>query len=1395
MSYDGFLKFSTKLDTSDFKKGVQDTEKDAKKLAATLAAEYRKAGMNQSEAMKKAWEDIKNSTNSGTETVKKSVQDTVKPSKDAASKISTAFKDCFKSIAAGSKTTLTALKTVGEYAVKSIPIIATGATAAAAVIGKISTSAISAYGDYEQLVGGVETLFGAGGQSIEEYAQSVGKSVAEVKNDYDILMSAQDAVLKNADNAYKTAGMSANEYMETVTSFSASLLQSLGGDTQAAAQKADMAVTDMSDNANKMGTDIARIQDAYQGFAKQNYTMLDNLKLGYGGTKTEMERLLADASKISGIRYDVSSFGDIADAIHIIQTQMGITGTTAKEAATTIQGSINMLKGAWENALTGMSDPEQDFDQLLQNLFDSITTVGENLIPRVKVVLNGVADMIGTLAPQLIAVIPGIISDLLPSITNGISQILNAVSTSLGSLVPILLNLIGTLAPVAVNIVTQLAQVVLQNLPLFIEVAAKLMKELALGIAQAAPTMIPQITKAVLEIAEMFVENIDVMIETAGELVAGLANGIVMAIPVIVEAAPKLIVAFAKGLIKSIPKVFEAVGKAISSLFTFDKAQSDKLDEAFKANTEAINSTKKAYEDYKTSQAEATQESMSSITHVSALASELDTLANANGEVSEANRLRAEFILGELNNALGTEYQMTEGVISNYSAIKDKIYELIEAKKLEILMSQAEEDYSNAIKNKAEAEKEYAQAKIDVLNNDNEATRNAYSIALENLSKYTNDMITYEQAYTLASQNNTAAAIEYLQQRNAAYSSATSASDEYTNSNISKLAQLEEAYKSSLSLLLFYLDEYEATGNETVHSLINEAISAVVSARDAFTAEGGNVVNGFISSVNSSDVNFSELKSNVASELSGISNEATQFLITQANGSAQIWEKTQSAIVANSEKAKKEAEKTGKDVNESVKKTVSEQEGKTIGENYSKGIASGILMGKSQAVNAAALLAKEAVDAPKKILVIRSPSRVMRDEVGKYISLGVAAGITENADSVTKAFKTMLDKLDYQKKFGIVSDSEYYAQLEQLRDKYLEAGTKDWLEYTNKIYEYQKQRLENEKKTIQSLYKDIADYATKQLDEVTKKQESMAKKLKSYSRLYDTVTVVFDGEETTSYKLHDISKDTDVLSKYNEMLAKTKEKINNLGLGSGIASEFLTSVENMGIDEATKYLTALFDAPEKDFAKYISEYKKYIEEQNTASHNYYTDDFKKAWDNSITYMRDKLAEAGYEIPEGFALSGSISAEKFGNEFVAELEKQINDIKTAYNDFKINLTPEIPEQPPEDKPTEDIFKKTYDMLNNAGYEVPKTFFNSVNKSMKTYGQMLFDELKSYFTDISNQIDSFNSSIMSKLHRNMVLQGNGNTYNTTTNSYTVTASNGEDTVSALKRHETLKRLAGI
>ena len=394
-----------------------------------------------------------------------------------------------------------ALETTVSGTMKAFTAFSTVALTAGAAVAK---NAIEQYADYEQLVGGVETLFGTGGKSFEEYAKSVGKTTDEVAGEYGDLKIAQMEVLKNADNAYKTAGLSANEYMETVTGFSAALISSLGGDTRKAADYADMAITDMADNANKMGSDMSAIQTAYQGFAKQNYTMLDNLKLGYGGTKTEMERLLKDATALSGVKYDIESYADIVDAIHVVQTEMGITGTTAKEASETISGSINAAKSSWKNLMMGLANENADLDGLIDNMAGSVLTVVDNVLPRIMEVVPriietapklieglskafaGVAGELGGLADQLLPPLIQAFFTLVRTVTGALPtflpQILNAAITLFSGILQGLNETIPQIIAVLPSLIQTLSKTLIENLPQLITLGSQILTNLISGI-------------------------------------------------------------------------------------------------------------------------------------------------------------------------------------------------------------------------------------------------------------------------------------------------------------------------------------------------------------------------------------------------------------------------------------------------------------------------------------------------------------------------------------------------------------------------------------------------------------------------------------------------------------------------------------------------------------------------------------------------------------------------------------------------------------------------------------------------------------------------------------------------------------------------------------------------
>lgn len=469
--------------------------------------------------------------------------------------------------------------------------------AASAAVGAVSKAAIDSYANYEQLVGGVETLFGDSADVVKGYAEE----------------------------AFSTVGMSCNDYMETVTGFAASLVSSLDDDTAKAAEKANTAVSDMADNANKMGTDLQSIQNAYQGFAKQNYTMLDNLKLGYGGTKEEMERLLEEAEKIQqtkfgiDVDYDVSSFSDIVDAIHVVQTEMGISGltakqaaeavasgamteeeafdamgTTAKEASTTIQGSISTMQGAWQNLMTGIADPTQDFDKLLGDVIDSVITVSNNLMPRIMAVLPQMATGITELTENLLPLIPDTLEQMLPSVIEGANSLIAALLDTLSSIadtaIPIvtenadeiidtllsgLISAIPSLASSAADLCTALITAILDNADIITQGAVDIVLALAQGLTDNLDSLVPAVVNAALTITKTLLDNADKLIDAGVQLIGAIAEGLAASIPQLLQQAPviieKLVVALmdaGQALITDVPK--SICENIISGLKSFD---------------------------------------------------------------------------------------------------------------------------------------------------------------------------------------------------------------------------------------------------------------------------------------------------------------------------------------------------------------------------------------------------------------------------------------------------------------------------------------------------------------------------------------------------------------------------------------------------------------------------------------------------------------------------------------------------------------------------------------------------------------------------------------------------------------------------------------------------------
>ncbi len=457
---------------------------------------------------------------------------------------------------------------------------------ATAAIGKAIGASLSAGADLQQSLGGIETLFKGSADKVKAYA----------------------------DEAYRTAGLSANSYMESVTSFSASLLQSVGGDTEKAAEKANMALIDMSDNSNKMGTSMQSIQDAYRGFSRENYTMLDNLALGYGGTKTEMERLLADATKLSGVKYDINNLSDVYDAIHVVQGELDITGTTAKESAETFSGSLASMKTAFSNVL-GKLALGQDIKPSLEALAETVSTfVFGNLIPMIGNIFTALPGAIVTFLtaagpmfleqgrqlitqissgitsglPEFLTSLQGIITGITGWITTNLPMLLQTGVQMLTNIANGILQAIPSLITVAGNLITTFLTFIWTNIPQILEAGKNLLLNLVDGIISNLPAVGNSAIQAISKFIDTVVQNYPQFLAKGAEILKSLVIGILQRLPDLIKAAftlvkeflsmlvsklpdiiavgVKILLSLVSGIIKSIPDLLGAVGKIGSTI-------------------------------------------------------------------------------------------------------------------------------------------------------------------------------------------------------------------------------------------------------------------------------------------------------------------------------------------------------------------------------------------------------------------------------------------------------------------------------------------------------------------------------------------------------------------------------------------------------------------------------------------------------------------------------------------------------------------------------------------------------------------------------------------------------------------------------------------------------------
>lgn len=441
-----------------------------------------------------------------------------------------------------------ALGKVGKAAGTIAKVGAAGIAAGSAAVGALAKQSIDAYGEYEQLVGGVETLFGDSAQK----------------------------VIADAGEAYKTAGMSMNDYMETSIQSAASLINSLDGDQAKAAELMNMSITDMADNVNKMGTSMEGVQNAYRGFSRGNFTMLDNLALGFAGTKDGMQQLLDKAKELSGVEYNIDSYADIVEAIHVVQNEMGITGTTSKEASSTIEGSLNAVKSAWTNLVAGFANGDADLGQLMDNLV--VALVGENegegllnnILPAIERALKGIGEFIAKAAPIISAKLPELMNAILPSLLTAatslftglvgalpslIQVIIDQVPTMVGMIGEALINAGGQLVEVGGNLLTSLFNGLMEGIPKLVEFASEILSNIGTGIEENLPGFLETVLPKILSFTEMLKENAGQLISAGMEMLLSIAQGLADGLPALIEYVPQIITNIANIINENGPKI------------------------------------------------------------------------------------------------------------------------------------------------------------------------------------------------------------------------------------------------------------------------------------------------------------------------------------------------------------------------------------------------------------------------------------------------------------------------------------------------------------------------------------------------------------------------------------------------------------------------------------------------------------------------------------------------------------------------------------------------------------------------------------------------------------------------------------------------------------------------
>lgn len=1063
-----------------------------------------------------------------------------------------------------------------DVAKKAVRGIAVGVGAASAAIGALGAKAVGAYADYEQLVGGVETLF---------------KDSASVVQSY-------------ADEAYKSAGLSANQYMETITGFSASLLQSLGGDTAKAAEYGNRAVIDMSDNANKMGTSMELIQNAYQGFAKQNYTMLDNLKLGYGGTKEEMARLINDAAKMKDVQNELNvtveagslDFGNIVNAISVMQQSMDIAGTTAREASTTIQGALGMVKGSWENLMTGLSDPSADIDDLMDNVISSVETLGSNLLPPIEAVMDKLPEMLETLGGKIIQKIPSVVNTILPRVADAAGSLIDAFADTLNSNA-------GTIGETASKIAVKFAETVVKNVPTLINAGAKMIAALVTGADKEMPRLTAVAKTIGVTFAAIKISGVVQNVVSGMARMTAAANAYKAA--VVASSAAQMRGISIEKLLASTMKVSEIIWAALTGKMSLATAATTLQTMAQTALNAAMNSNPIGLV----------------ITAVAALAAGMYFGCQAysnyiakNSELVQATRASLEASEQMLEKTNELSEAMNNVCVDGQSRIVDIEAEAAVNKRLtdELYTLAGQADITAEAKERMRAIVDQLNGSIDGLNlklDDETGKLNMSKDAVDELIEKKLEMARANAVMDIYT--------EQLKEQYKAQANAQEAAQKLAEAQ-EKLNDIEKGRsgeKEATKNLTKEIENYQKAIRES-HDAVNNSITGMknlasvvgVELPASFANSKSEVLTFFIAI----DDAIADCKANSES---GGTEAGNNFVAGYQNaliaGRGLIYKTAYDMVRYGPMKGTADAQDSHSPSKEAAK----------LGNYFTQGYALGIEAETSLVKKSAEKLVEEALD-----------------------TLG------DNRTEVQKVTDEMNEEL-------LASEKKYEVESERLKKskkesdkKYLES-LKEAAEKERKIYDALQKDIEKSQKSVISSIKELAKEALATIEDVEKAQSDMSKKLKDYGELYRTDKYTINGVSHSVVELADISKQNDALKEYANLLKQIRERQN-------VPYEFFEVLRDMSIDEGASFAKALLDADPDEFNTYMHSWL----ERQTASDEISKTLYQKEAENAEAEIGAALQSFGAELKS----RGVDNAQAWGEGFIDKITQIMPGIIDTIN---------------------------------------------------------------------------------------------------------------------------------